>query len=340
MTDRIPSPLIRGDGTGPEIVAASVEVRDALQAPCEWREFPAGLAATAAHGDPLPAATLDALRETCLALKSPLTTPFGGGSRSIDVRLRGELKLLTDVRPGLSLLFDWKFQNVDLVLIREHTGDLDVGAEHLIPIGDDPRALAEVSGFLTRVNCQRIAQFAFEHALSTGRRESTIVHKANILKMLIGLFLETAQGVGREYADRERLEDRIADNCAMQRVLNPSQFEVILTTNMLGDILSDEIPSVIGGLGLAPAANIGERGAMCKAVHGSAPDIAGHSKSISTALLLTAAMMLDHCALPGLAGRLRGATASALQQPAMRTGDLGGRLSTAEFAREVIARLA
>ncbi len=335
----IPCTLIRGDGIGPEICEATLAVLDALGAPFQWREFPAGLTAIAHGSDPLPPETLADMRNTRLTLKGPLTTPVGAGFRSVNVRLREELKLFANIRPGLSLLPDWKFQDVDLVLIRENTGGFYVGVEHYIPIGDDPRAVAEASGFLTRVNCRRIARFAFEYALGTGRKKVTVVHKANILKMLTGLFLETVQDVGRQYEGRVRLEDRIVDNCAMQLVLNPSQFDVILTTNMFGDILSDEIAGVIGGLGLAPGANVGEEGAMFEAVHGSAPDIAGQQKANPTALMLAAAMMLEHCDRHAIAARLRAAIAATLKERRTRTGDLGGPLSTMDYARAVIANL-
>lgn len=335
----IPCTLIRGDGIGPEIVEATLQVLDALKAPFAWREFPAGLAAINLGGDPLPDATLNDMRATRLALKGPLTTPVGTGFRSVNVRIREQLKLYANVRPGRTMLPDWKFQDVDIVLIRENTGGFYVGVEHFIPIGDDPHAVAEASGFLTRVNCQRIAKFAFEYALSTGRKKITVVHKANILKMLTGLFLETVTNVGKEYAGRIRLEERIVDACAMQLVLNPSQFDVILTTNMFGDILSDEIAGVIGGLGLAPGANIGEDGAMFEAVHGSAPDIAGQNKANPTALMLAGAMMLEHCNLHDLARQLRNALAVTLQDQRTRTVDMGGPLGTDAYTKAVIANL-
>jgi isocitrate dehydrogenase (NAD+) len=339
LTDSIPCTLIRGDGIGPEIVEAVLIILDAMKAPFDWREQTAGLVAIERGGDPLPEATLANMRETKLALKGPLTTPVGSGFRSVNVRIREELKLYANVRPGLSLIPDGRFTDVDVVLIRENTGGFYVGVEHFIPIGDDPRAVAEASGFLTRESCTRIAKFAFEYALRTNRQKVTVVHKANILKKLTGLFLETVTNVGEQYAGQVELEERIVDNCAMQLVLNPSQFDIILTTNMFGDILSDEIAGIIGGLGLAPGANIGADSAMFEAVHGSAPDIAGQSTANPTALLLAAAMMLDHCNLTDMGDRLRDAVTKTLQSPTTRTRDLGGKLSTTDFASAVIDHL-
>jgi len=335
----IPCTLLRGDGIGPEIVDATLRVLEALGAPYDWHDKPAGLGAFERYGDPLPDDTLADMQQTRLALKGPLTTPIGGGFRSINVRLREALKLYANVRPGRSLLPDGKFQDVDIVLIRENTGGFYVGVEHFIPIGDDPHAVAEATGILTRENCQRISRYAFEYAVATGRKKITVVHKANILKMLTGLFLETVTTIAKEYEGRVKLEDRIVDNCAMQLVINPSQFDIILTTNMFGDILSDEIAGLIGGLGLAPGANVGAHAAMFEAVHGSAPDIAGQGIANPTALLLAAAMMLEHCRLHDLAARLRQALATALAKVETRTRDLGGRLSTQDYASAVIDRL-
>ncbi len=338
-TAPIPCTLLRGDGIGPEIVDATLRVLEALDAPYAWHEKPAGLGAFERHGDPLPADTLADMQQTRLALKGPLTTPIGGGFRSINVRLREALKLYANVRPGRSLLPDGKFQDVDIVLIRENTGGFYVGVEHFIPIGDDPHAVAEATGILTRENCQRISRYAFEYAVATGRRKITVVHKANILKALTGLFLETVTAIAKEYEGRVKLEDRIVDNCAMQLVINPSQFDIILTTNMFGDILSDEIAGLIGGLGLAPGANVGTQAAMFEAVHGSAPDIAGQGIANPTALLLAAAMMLEHSGLHDLAARLRQALTTTLAKIETRTRDLGGRLSTQDYARAVIVNL-
>ncbi len=337
--NRIPCTLFPGDGIGPEITAATLAVLDAVGAPFDWREQIAGATAAERGADPLPEAALEDIRQTRLALKGPLTTPVGSGYRSVNVRLREAFQLYANVRPGRSVVPDGKFPDVDLVLVRENTGGFYVGVEHFIPIGDDPHAVAEATGILTRENCRRIAEFTFEYAVRHQRRKVTVVHKANILKNLTGLFLETVQDVGRAYAGQVELEDRIVDNCAMQLVLNPAQFDMILTTNMFGDILSDEIAGLIGGLGLAPGANIGKDAAIFEAVHGSAPDIAGQDKANPTALMLSAAMMLEHCGLFEMGGRMRGALLQTLQTRATRTGDLGGPLGTRAFADAVIANL-
>ena len=339
ITSPIPCTLLPGDGIGPEITAATLSVIDALGVAFEWHEFTAGATAAARGDDPLPAAVIDDIRQTRLALKGPLATPIGSGYRSVNVRLREAFKLYANVRPGRSLLPDGKFPDVDLVLVRENIGGFYVGVEHFIAIGDDPHAVAEATGILTRETCRNIALFAFEYALKHGRRKVTVVHKANILKSLTGLFLETVQDVGRAYADQVLLEDRIVDNCAMQLVLNPAQFDIILTTNMFGDILSDEIAGLIGGLGLAPSANIGKDAAIFEAVHGSAPDIAGQDKANPTALMLSAAMMIEHCGLLEAGGRMRAAILATVADPSTRTGDLGGALGTRAFATAVIANL-
>ncbi|MGB1883744.1 MAG: isocitrate/isopropylmalate dehydrogenase family protein [Gammaproteobacteria bacterium] len=335
----IPCTLFPGDGIGPEITAATISVLDALEAPFEWHEFIAGSTAAERGGDPMPEAAIDDIRQTRLALKGPLTTPVGSGYRSVNVRLREAFQLYANVRPGRSVLPDGKFPDVDLVLVRENTGGFYVGVEHFIPIGDDPHAVAEATGILTRENCRRIARFTFEYALRHKRRKVTVVHKANILKSLTGLFLETVQDIGRDYTGKIELEDRIVDNCAMQLVLDPAQFDVILTTNMFGDILSDEVAGLIGGLGLAPGANIGDDAAIFEAVHGSAPDIAGQNLANPTALMLSAALMLEHCDLPEEGQRMRAAVLKTVGDRRSRTRDLGGPLGTREFGRAVIANL-
>jgi len=335
----VPATLIPGDGIGPEIVQATVDVLDALGAPFAWDRQQAGMTAMEAHGDPLPQATLDSIRRTRLVLKGPLTTPVGTGYRSVNVALRKEFVLFANVRPAHTLVPGGRFEDVDLVLIRENLEGLYVGVEHYVPVGDDPRAVAEASGIITRHGCRRIAEFAFDWAERNGRGKITIVHKANILKALTGLFLEVCQEVGERYAGRVEVDERIVDNCAMQLVMNPQQFDVILTTNMFGDILSDEIAGLVGGLGLAPGANIGRDAAMFEAVHGSAPDIAGRGIANPTALMLAAAMMLDHTGHGAAAVRLRAALAAVLETPARRTPDLGGPADTRGFAAAVIGAL-
>jgi len=339
-TGKIPVTLIEGDGIGPEILEATVRVLEALNAPYTWHRFRAGQTAFEESGDPLPQPMLEDIRATRLALKAPLTTPIGKGFRSANVRLREEFHLYANVRPAVTLIHGGRFDNIDLVMIRENTEGLYVGVEHYIPIDEDPRAVAEASGIITRSGCRRIAQFAFDYAVKHNRKKVTIVHKANILKMLTGLFLETAQQVGKDYASKLMIEDRIVDNTAMQLVMNPSQFDVLLTTNMFGDILSDEIAGLIGGLGLAPGGNIGKDAAIFEAVHGSAPDIAGKGMANPTALMLASAMMLEHTNHLDLAKKLKRTIAIVLQEDKVRTADLGGKASTLAYTEAIINRLA
>ncbi len=335
----IPATLIPGDGVGPEITEAVVSVLHALGAPFAWDVQQGGLAGIKAHGDPLPGVTLDSIRRTGLALKGPLTTPVGGGFRSVNVRLREEFHLYANLRPARTLVPGGRFEDIDLVLVRENLEGLYVAFEHYIPVGGDPHAVAISSGVNTRDGSRRIARFAFEHALKLGRKKVTIVHKANVLKALTGVFLDTAREVAKDYEGRVACDDRIVDACAMQLVLNPWQFDVIVTTNLFGDILSDLIAGLVGGLGAAPGANIGEKGAIFEAVHGSAPDIAGKGIANPTALLLAAALMLDHVGRGDLAGRLRTAIDAVLNGDGVRTRDLGGTASTQECAQAVVRRV-
>jgi isocitrate dehydrogenase (NAD+) len=332
----IPATLIPGDGIGPEIVDAAVKVLDALGTPFAWDVQQGGLAGVAAGGDPLPKATLDSIHRTKLALKGPLTTPVGGGFRSINVRLREEFQLYANLRPAHTLVPGGRFEDIDIVLVRENLEGLYVAFEHYIPIGDDPQAVAISSGVNTREGSRRIARFAFEHALKLGRKKVTIVHKANVLKALTGVFLQAAREVAQEYEGRIVFDDRIVDACAMQLVLNPWQFDVIVTTNLFGDILSDLIAGLVGGLGAAPGANIGAKAAIFEAVHGSAPDIAGKGLANPTALLLAAGLMLDHVGRTDQAERLRGAIDEVLNTDKIRTGDLGGTASTRDFTNAIV----
>ena len=335
----IPATLIAGDGIGPEIVEATVIVLDALHAPFAWETHKAGMSGVEAFGDPLPQATLDSIRRTRLALKGPLTTPAGSGYRSANVRLREEFHLYANVRPARTLVPGGRYENIDVVLVRENLEGFYIGFEHYIPIDDEPHAVAIGSGINSRAGCRRVAEFAFEYAVRNGRKKVTIVHKANILKMLTGLFLETALEVGKRYEGRVHMDERIVDACAMQLVLNPWQFDVIVTTNLFGDILSDEMAGLVGGLGMAPAANIGVDAAIFEAVHGSAPDLAGKGVANPIALLLAAAMMLDHIDRSELAHQLRKAINQTLNEDQVRTGDLGGKASTKEFAQAIVRRL-
>jgi len=336
---QIPATLIPGDGIGPEITAAVVEILDELGAPFEWDTQQGGMAAIQATGDPLPEALLASIRRTKLALKGPLATPVGGGFRSVNVRLREAFQLYANLRPARTVVPGGRYEDIDLVLVRENLEGLYVAFEHYIPIDGDPHAVAISSGVNTRAGSRRIAEFAFDYAVKHGRKKVTIVHKANVLKALTGVFLETAQAVGKKYAGKVQVDDRIVDACAMQLVLNPWQFDVIVTTNLFGDILSDEIAGLVGGLGMAPGANIGVDAAIFEAVHGSAPDIAGKGIANPLALLFAAAMMLDHVGKDDLAAKIRTAVDKALCDDNVRTGDLGGKATTKELTQAIVKRL-
>ena len=340
MQDSIPATLVPGDGIGPEISAAVVEILDALGKPFAWEIHEGGMAALQKSGDPLPTALLDSIRRTKLALKGPLTTPVGGGFRSVNVRLREEFKLYANLRPARTLIPGGRYEDIDLVLVRENLEGLYVGFEHYIPIDGDPHAVAISSGVNTRQGSRRLLEYAFEHAIATGRKKVTIVHKANVLKALTGVFLDTALQVAKKYEGRIEVDERIVDACAMQLVLKPWQFDVLVTTNLFGDILSDEIAGLVGGLGMAPGANIGEDAAIFEAVHGSAPDIAGKGIANPLALLLAAAMMIDHVGHKDMAQRLRKAIDVALREDGVRTGDLGGKATTKDMTQAIVRRLA
>ncbi len=331
--------LIRGDGIGPEITQATLQVLEALGAQFDWDEQYGGVTAIEKAGTPLPDATLESVRRTGLALKGPLTTPLGGGYRSVTVALRQEFELYANVRPVKSIVPGGKFPDVDLVVIRENVEGLYVGIDRTFKVGDDPKALAQTMSVMTRDGCRRIVRYAFEYARKHGRKKVTVVHKANILKATSGLFLETARQVAEGYEGRIAVDEKIVDNAAMQLVINPAQFDVIVTTNLFGDILSDEASGLVGGLGLAPGANVGETAAIFEPVHGSAPDIAGQGIANPAAQLLAAAMMLDHVEELDAAARLRCALELAIVKDNVRTRDLGGSASTAEFARAVARRL-
>ena len=250
------------------------------------------------------------------------------------MRLREEFQLYANLRPNRTMIPGGRFADVDIVVVRENLEGLYVGFEHYIPVGDDPHGVALSSGVNTRAGSRRIARYAFEYAARNGRKKVTVVHKANVLKALTGIFLETAYEVAREFEGRVSVEDRIVDACAMQLVLDPTRFDVIVTTNLFGDILSDLVAGLVGGLGTAPGANIGEKAAIFEAVHGSAPDIAGQGVANPLAVL-----MLDHCGLSEQAARLRGALDEALLGSKVRTRDLGGTAGTDAFADAVIRAL-
>ncbi len=335
----IPATLIPGDGIGPEIMDAVLAVLDVVDAPFDWDRQVGGLSGIESSGDPLPKATLDSIRRTRLALKGPLTTPVGGGFRSVNVRMREQFGLYANVRPVRTMIPGARYEDIDIVLIRENIEGLYVAFEHFIAIGDDPRAVAISQGVNTRVECMRITRYAFEYALKHGRKRVTIVHKANVLKALTGLFLECGQIVAQEFQGRIESDDRIVDACAMQLVMNPWQFDVIVTTNLFGDILSDQLAGLVGGLGMAPGANIGPDAAIFEAVHGSAPDIAGKGLANPLALLLAACLMLEHVGHFDSAARIRKAMLVSLNDDGVRTADLGGKASTDDFAKGIIRRL-
>ncbi|MDP3513817.1 MAG: isocitrate/isopropylmalate family dehydrogenase [Sulfuritalea sp.] len=336
----IPATLIPGDGIGTEITAATIEVLDALGAPFQWETCVAGLAGVTAFGDPLPQATIDSIERTRLALKGPLETPSGGGYRSSNVRLREKFKLYANLRPGKSLIPGGRFENIDLVLCRENIEGLYMGYEHYVPIDGDPHAVGMATGINTRQGCRNILKFAFDYAIANGRKKVTVVHKANIMKALTGIFLETAQQMYKDqYQGKFEFEEVIIDACAMKLVMNPWQFDVLVTTNLFGDILSDEIAGLVGGLGMTPGANIGEQAAIFEAVHGSAPDIAGKGIANPTALMMAAAMMLDHVKRKDLGDRLRQAIDDVLNKDMVRTGDLGGTATTDQYAKALVARI-
>ncbi|HEY6159115.1 MAG TPA: isocitrate/isopropylmalate family dehydrogenase, partial [Gemmatimonadales bacterium] len=315
--------LIAGDGIGPEITEATLSVLAALGAEFDWDEQYGGMSAVDKAGTPLPKATLDSIRRTGLALKGPLTTPVGGGYRSVNVALRQEFDLYANVRPVKSIVPGGRYVDVDLVIVRENTEGLYVGLDRTFKVGNDPKALAQATSVMTRDGCRRIVRYAFEYARRHGRKKVTIVHKANILKATSGLFLETAKHIAAEYQGQIASDDKIVDNAAMQLVINPAQFDVIVTTNLFGDILSDEASGLVGGLGLAPGANVGEIAAIFEAVHGSAPDIAGQGIANPAAQMLAAAMMLDHIGRLQEASRLRRALETVIVKDNVRTKDLG-----------------
>ena len=331
--------LIPGDGIGPGITDATVRVLDAAGCEFVYDKQLAGMAAVAAYGDPMPESTIESIKRTRLALKGPLETPVGGGYRSVNVALRKAFDLYANVRPAHTIRPGGRFENVDIVLVRENTEGLYIGIEHYVPVDGDPKAAAESIALITRGGSERIVRYAFEYAVSHKRKKVTLVHKANILKFSQGLFLDVGREVAKEYAGRIACDDRIVDACAMQLVMKPETFDVIVTTNLFGDILSDEISGLVGGLGLAPGANIGANAALFEAVHGTAPDIAGKGIANPGALLLAACMMLEHLGDHTRADRIRHALETVVRQGKTVTRDLGGTANTDQFTDAIIASL-
>jgi isocitrate dehydrogenase (NAD+) len=331
--------LIPGDGIGPSITEATVRLLDAARADITWDRQLAGAAAVAAVNDPIPEATLASIRRTKLALKGPLETALGKGFRSINVALRQAFDLYANVRPAKTVLTGLKFSGVDIVLVRENTEGLYIGIENYIKVGDDERAAAQSLAVVTRFGAERIHRYAFEYAVSHGRRKVSLVHKANILKLSQGLFLDVGREIAKEYAGRVDVEEKIVDACAMELVMRPERFDVIVTTNLFGDILSDLTSGLVGGLGLTPGANIGKDAAIFEAVHGTAPDIAGKGIANPTAVMLAACQLLDHVGDAAMAGKIRGAIEATLREKKTVTGDVGGTATTDQYTDAVIARL-
>jgi isocitrate dehydrogenase (NAD+) len=330
--------LIPGDGIGPDITEAAVRVIEATGIDIEWEEMKAGLAAIEEFKDPLPEITLESIRTNKIALKGPLTTPVGSGFRSVNVALRKEFDLFVNLRPAKSFEgLKTRYDDIDLIVFRENTEEFYAGIEHYI---DPQRSAAETIGVVTRNGSERICRYAFEYAKEHGRKKITVVHKANILKFTGGLFLDVARSVAEEFPEI-RFDDKIIDNMAMQMVLNPNQFDVILTTNLFGDILSDLASGLVGGLGLAPGANIGFETAIFEAVHGSAPDIAGKNIANPCAVILAGAQMLDHLGELGKAKMITDAVAEVIREGKQVTRDLNPEryIGTREMGKAIEERI-
>ena len=329
--------VIRGDGIGPEIMAATLHVLDKMNLGLKYEEADAGLVALEKHGELLPKATLDSIAKNRVALKSPLTTPVGEGFSSINVQLRRHFDLYANVRPAKSFPnTKSRFPSgVDLITVRENTEGAYSGEGQQVSEDGETATLIQK---ITHKGSERIVRYAFELARKTGRKKVTVVHKANILKSTSGLFLKTAREVAAQYPDIE-CNEMIVDNTCMQLVMKPEQFDVIVTTNLFGDIISDLCAGLVGGLGLAPGANIGENAAIFEAVHGSAPDIAGKGIANPCALLLGAGQMLDHLGMPQEGERLRKAIVDTLEAKDSLTPDLGGSGNTMGFAEAIASRL-
>lgn len=335
--------LIEGDGIGPEIAEATVRAVAAAGGAIDWDRQLAGMTAAERVGDPLPAATVESIKQHQLALKGPLGTPIGSGFRSVNVALRQQFDLYANVRPARTLAgVPSRYTGVDIVMVRENTEDLYAGVEHYV---DPRRTAAESIAIITRFGSERVITYAFEYARRHNRKKVTLVHKANILKMSNGLFLDTGRDIAKRYPDIA-FDDMIVDATAMKLVVAPERFDVIVTMNLFGDILSDLTAGLVGGLGVAPAANLGAAAegtgvgcAIFEAVHGTAPDIVGQGIANPTGLMLSAAMLLDHVGQTAAAARLRTGVERALASPTTRTRDLGGAATTREYTEAVIAAL-
>jgi isocitrate dehydrogenase (NAD+) len=328
--------LIPGDGIGPELARATVTVLEATGLSFEWRVVDAGESQIAEHGTPLPDSVLEAIRETKVALKGPITTPVGEGFRSVNVTLRQALDLYANLRPARSIKgVESRYEDVDLVIVRENTEDLYAGIEHRV--GPDA---AESIKIITRAASERIARYAFDYALANGRRKVTAVHKANIMKLSDGLFLEACRTVAAGYEGRVEFEDRIVDNMCMQLVQKPDLYDVLVLPNLYGDIVSDLAAGLVGGLGVAPGANIGIHAAVFEPVHGSAPKYAGKDVANPTALILSGALMLRHLGQPAAADTVESAVRDTIAEGRTVPRDLGGEAGTQAFAAAVAERVA
>jgi isocitrate dehydrogenase (NAD+) len=329
-----PVVLIAGDGIGPEVTAAMQAVVAAAGARVTWVEAFAGVGAAERFGDPLPAATLDLIRRYRVALKGPCSTPIGKGFRSINVRLRQALDLYASVRPVQTLPgVKLPYSGVDLVVVRENTEGLYSGLEHIVVPG-----AVESLRIITRPACERIVRYAFELARQQGRRRVTFCHKANVLPLSDGLFLATARAVAEDYPFLEFQELQV-DALCMDLALDPTRFDVLVMENLFGDVISDLCAGLVGGLGLVPGANLGTRYAVFEAVHGSAPDIAGKGVANPTALVRSAAMLLEHVGQRQAAARIEKAVRATLQAGRGLTRDLGGDGTTATITERLIANL-
>ncbi|MBA2634502.1 MAG: isocitrate/isopropylmalate dehydrogenase family protein [Chloroflexi bacterium] len=327
--------LIPGDGIGPELAEAAKHVLEATGIGFEWDVQQAGEATIAGEGTPLPDRVIESIRANGVAIKGPITTPVGSGFRSVNVGLRQALELYANVRPARSMQgVESRYDNVDLIIVRENTEDLYAGIEHRV--GSDA---AESIKIITRAASQRIARYAFEYAVNNGRKKVTAVHKANIMKLSDGLFLESCQQVAADYAGRIEFEDRIVDNMCMQLVQKPELYDVLVLPNLYGDIVSDLAAGLVGGLGVAPGANIGERAAVFEPVHGSAPKYAGQNKANPTALILSGALMLRHLGELAAADAVESAVRAVIAAGETTTYDLGGSAGTREFGEAVGARV-
>ncbi|HYM52414.1 MAG TPA: isocitrate/isopropylmalate family dehydrogenase [Candidatus Dormibacteraeota bacterium] len=327
--------LIPGDGIGPELAEATVGLLEATGIAFEWDSQTAGEATIADEGTPLPDRVIESIRRNGVAIKGPITTPVGSGFRSVNVGLRLALELYANVRPARSMAgVESRYSDVDLIIVRENTEDLYAGIEHRV--GPDA---AESIKIITRAASQRIARYAFEYAVRNGRQKVTAVHKANIMKLSDGLFLESCQQIAAEYDGRIAFEDRIVDNMCMQLVQKPETYDVLVLPNLYGDIVGDLAAGLVGGLGVAPGANIGEHAAVFEPVHGSAPKYAGQNKANPTALMLSGALMLRHLGETDAADRVETAVRTVIAEGQTVTQDLGGSAGTREFALAVVERL-